>query len=69
LQDNWFEDPTYMTDTSDNLMLDSWDNDDYYFNEISNPRVLEARANTSKYNEDNPSFDTATPGPFRAQFW
>jgi hypothetical protein len=58
-----------MADISDNLMLDSWDNDDYYFNEISNPRVLEARANTSKYNEDNPSFDTATRGPFQAQFW
>ncbi len=50
-------------------MLDSWDNDSYYFNEISNPPVLEALAKTSKYNEDNPFFDTATRGPFQAQFW
>ncbi len=50
-------------------MLDSWDNNGYYFNEISDPRVLEAHAKTSKYNKDNPSFDTATRGPFQAQFW
>jgi hypothetical protein len=53
LQDNWFEDHTCMADISDNMMLDSWDNDGYYFNEISDPRVLEARAKTSKYNKDN----------------
>jgi hypothetical protein len=69
LQDNWFEDPTCMADISDNLMLDSWDNDGYYFNEISNPRVLEAHAEMSKYNKDNPSFDTITCDPFQAQFW
>jgi hypothetical protein len=68
LQDNWFEDPTCMADISENLMLDSWDNNGYYFNEISDPRVLEAHAKTTKYNKDNPSFDTATRGPFQAQF-
>jgi hypothetical protein len=57
-----------MADISDNLMLDSWVNNSYYFNEISNPHVLEARAKISKYNEDNPSFDTPTRGPFQAQF-
>jgi hypothetical protein len=69
LQDNWFEDPTCMADISDNLMLDYWDNNGYYFNEISDPRVFEAHAKTSKYNKDNPSFDTTTCGPFHAQFW
>ncbi len=50
-------------------MLDSWDNNCYYFNEISDPRVLEACAKMTKYNKDNPLFDTATCGPFQAQFW
>jgi len=31
--------------------------------------VLEVRIKKSKYNEDNPLFDTATQGPFQAQFW
>jgi hypothetical protein len=69
LQDNWFEDPTCMVNISDKLILDSWDTDSYYFNEISNPRVLEARPKTSKYNKDNPLFNTATSGLFQAQFW
>jgi hypothetical protein len=58
-----------MADISDNLMLDSCDNDRYYLNEISDPRVLEAHTKTSRYNEDNPSFDTSTRGLFQAQFW
>jgi hypothetical protein len=69
LQDNWFEDPTCMANISDKLILDSRDTDSYYFNEISDPRVLEAHTKTSKYNKDNLLFDTATCGPFRAQFW
>ena len=31
--------------------------------------MLAARSASSKYNTDNPSFDTATHGPFQAQFW
>jgi hypothetical protein len=58
-----------MAAVTSNLVLDSWDTEDYYFNEVSDPRVLEARTTTSKYNEDNPSFDTVTRGPFQAQFW
>jgi hypothetical protein len=58
-----------MANISDKLILDSWDTDGYYFNEISDPRVLEARTKTSKYNKDNPLFDNATHGPFQAQFW
>jgi hypothetical protein len=57
-----------MANISDKLILDSWDTDSYYFNEISDPRVLEARTKTSKYNKDNPLFKTATHGPFQAQF-
>jgi hypothetical protein len=26
-------------------------------------------SSASKYNEDNPSWDTATKGPFQAEFW
>jgi hypothetical protein len=69
LQDSWFEDPTCMAAVTSNLVLNSWDTEDYYFNEVSDPRVLEARTTTSKYNEDNPLFDTATRGSFQAQFW
>ena len=31
--------------------------------------MLAACSASSKYNKDNPSFDTATRGPFQAQFW
>jgi hypothetical protein len=32
-----------------------------YFNNIADPRILEAHETQGlKYNEDNPSFDTAT---------
>ncbi len=51
---------------------DLWDDsNEIYFNEIEDPRILEARktTKTSKYNDDNPSFDTATRGPFQAEFW
>jgi hypothetical protein len=40
-----------------------------YFNKIKDPCILAARATSSKLNEDNPSFDTATHGPFQVQFW
>ena len=69
LQDNWFNDPTCMATISDNLSLDSWDTDKYFFNDISDPRMLEACTKTTKYNKDNPSYDTTTGGPFQAQFW
>ena len=69
LQDPWFSDPTCVSAMHDNFVLDSWESDGYYFNEISDPRLLAARTKTSKYNEDNPSFDTATRGPFQEEFW
>jgi hypothetical protein len=48
--------------------MDMLDRDRIYFNAIVNPRILEARSST-KVNKDNPSFDTATRGPFQAEFW
>jgi hypothetical protein len=52
--------------------MDPWgDSNEIYFNEIEDPRILEAckTSKKSKYNDDNPSFDTATCGPFQAEFW
>jgi hypothetical protein len=70
LQEKWFVDPACLYTMSDNLNLDSWDSgESHYFNNILDPRLLAARSASSKYNEDNPSFDTATHGPFQAQFW
>jgi hypothetical protein len=58
-----------MATISDNVFLDSWETNEYYFNDISDPRVLEACTKTTKYNKDNPSYDTTTRGSFQAQFW
>jgi hypothetical protein len=69
LQDTWFDDPTCVSAINNNFVLDSWDAGGYYFNEISNPRLLAAHTKSSKYNKDNPSFDTATRGPFQEEFW
>jgi hypothetical protein len=45
------------------MAIDTWDDGDEscYFNEISDPRILEACSKTSKAKEmdDTPSFDTA----------
>ncbi len=46
-----------------------WDTNETYFNEIKYPCILGAHATSSKLNEDKPSFNTATRGPFQAQFW
>jgi hypothetical protein len=37
--------------------------------EIIDPQLLAARSSASKHNKDNPSWDTATKGPFQAEFW
>jgi hypothetical protein len=68
MQDSWFKDPTCMAAMTNNVILDPWKTDEYYFNNVTDPHVLEARVKQSRYNEDNPSFDTATCGPFQAQF-
>ena len=36
---------------------------------VDDPRVLEAHLASSKYNDDNPSFDMAMNGPFQAEYW
>ncbi len=46
-----------------------WASGELYFTNISNTQLLAAHSASSKYNQDNPSFDTATRGPFHAQFW
>jgi hypothetical protein len=68
-QDSWFNNPTCLSMMSEHLILDTWELDAYYFNDVPDPRLLALQAKASKYNEDNPSFDTATHGLFQAQFW
>ncbi len=71
LQDRWFDNPSCFSSILDIMNLDSWDNGEggYYFNDISNPCVLEARSKTSTGTNDTPSFDTAIRCPFQAQWW
>jgi hypothetical protein len=47
------------------MNLNSWDDGEggYYFNDISNPRILEARSKTSTGTNDTPSFDTSHKKP------
>ncbi len=68
LQDTWFDEPTCVSELLDYLKMDTWDRDGIYFNDIVNPRILKAHKSTI-VNKDNPSFDTATRGPFQAEFW
>jgi hypothetical protein len=49
--------------------LNSWESDHPTFIDISDPPNLAAHTKTSKYNDDKSSFDTATRGPFQAEFW
>jgi hypothetical protein len=51
--------------------MDPWDDSkEIYFSEIEDPQILAARkTKASKYDDDNPSYDTATQGPFQAEFW
>jgi hypothetical protein len=49
--------------------LDSWEYDHPTFINVSDLRILAARTKTLKYNDHNPSFNTATRGPFQAEFW
>jgi hypothetical protein len=67
LQDAWFDDPTCVSELSDHLKMDTWDREGIYFNDIVDPRILKTCKYT-KVNEDNPSFNTATWGPFQAEF-
>ena len=52
------------------MILDSWEPDgEHTISEVVNPRLLAAKSLTSKYNADNPSYETATRGPFQKEFW
>jgi hypothetical protein len=67
LQDAWFDNPICISEQLDHLKMDTRDKDGIYFNDIVDPRILMARKST-KVNEGNPSVDTATRGPFQAEF-
>ena len=41
-QDTWFDNPTCLSTIANCFILDSWNDDGYYFNEISDPRLLAA---------------------------
>ena len=69
LQDLWFDDPICLYHLSSNIVIDTWETDEIYISEVTDPRILAARSSATKYNEDNPSWDTATKGPFQAEFW
>ena len=54
----------------EHLQMDTFET--RHVDNISDPRVLESYVlspKTSKYNEDNPSFDMAMKGPFQAEYW
>jgi hypothetical protein len=69
LQETWFSDPNCFKTFTDSIILDTWDTDEINFSKIKDPHILTACATSSKINEDNPSFNTLTCGPFQVQFW
>jgi hypothetical protein len=62
LQDPWDN----YNDLYGRIAMDSWDptqmND-------SDPHLLAIKMSKSKYNKDNPSFESAVCGPFQAEYW
>ncbi len=73
LQDTWFQESNCFSSLADHMLVDTWDDgmDGTYFNDVFDPRILEARSNSEKAKEtdDAPSFDTAVRNPFQAQWW
>ncbi len=69
LQEPWFDDPKCLYHLYSNIIIDSWDTEEIYILEVTDPHILAARSSATKYNEDNPTLDTATKGPFQAEFW
>jgi hypothetical protein len=69
LQDCWANNPNCICQIYSNIILDSWESDGIYITDILDPRILAACLSVSKYNDDNPSWDTATKGPFQGKFW
>jgi hypothetical protein len=60
LQNCWASDPDCIHQICSNITLDSWESDDIYLTDIQDPRLLAVHSLASKYNEDNPSWETAT---------
>ncbi len=69
LQDSWIDDLDCLYHIYSNVILDSWESNEVYIMEIIDPRLLAACPSASKHNKDNPLWDTATKGPFQAEFW
>jgi hypothetical protein len=70
LQGDWTSDENYLQGLDSNIILDSWEsNGEPTILEVIDPGLLAARTASSKYNKDNPLYDTATRGPLQAEFW
>jgi hypothetical protein len=65
----WINDPDCLYHIYSNVILGSWESNEVNIMEITDPRLLAACSSTSKHNKDNPSWNTATKGPFQAEFW
>jgi hypothetical protein len=73
LQDKWFQEANCFSTLAHRMALDTLDDGDdkLYFNNITDPPILEARSmnHKTKENDYSPSFDTAIRGPFQDQWW
>ena len=63
LQHEW----TYQPNHHSYLLVDL--DDKLHVDNVTDPRVLEVHLASTKYNDDNPSFDMAMNGPFQAEYW
>jgi hypothetical protein len=69
LQDCWTSNSNCIHQIYSNVIFDSWESDNIYLTDIQDPRLLAVHSSALKYNEDNPSWETATKGTFQAEFW
>jgi hypothetical protein len=69
LYDSWINDPDSLFHIYSIVILDSWESNEVYIMEITDPGLLAACSSASKQNKDYLSWDTATKGPFEADFW
>ena len=63
LQTTWTPDNNYHG----YLIMDL--NDPNLVNNVNDPHILSAHISSSKYYEDNPSFNMAVNGPWQAEYW
>ena len=67
MQQEWKQEE--LCTIANNVILDSWEPDgEHTISEVVDPRLLAAKSLTSKYNADNPSYETATRGLFQKEF-